>query len=623
MEPFEIAAAPAREERRACRPCWGVAVLGTAVCTLVARASFSAGLTGALFAAPSTGGPARLRAGQVAPIHNGLLVPRAVSPLAYAIPPESAWQDEGGEDDDRSGDRQSEPQWNMRLINQMLMNEAFDSWQMRIPLEKAVAAPAPQRAYACSAREMEKLRVESGEKSLYGLYRAEGLVSAIAGAEVLGSTVAVTNLVLEPQELARGTGRAVREVEERLRDIAGTIGRDLDLSALKDASCYYLASAPADSPELADSEVASYLDGLLARDVPAREDAELLETDEGRYTGEATEKKKPRLKRLAKWLFRRNDQTGGEVPEDADEEDGASPSAALDQLEAVDEDAELEPHELDLPPAEDEEPHELDLPPASAVPFAPGAKYEPHELDLPPSADEEEPHELDLPPAVTRADAVDSAAPWDAVMNAQTGQDSSDDEATRDPEEDVISRLTRLARAQRPDDEAARDAEEEEEDVILPPANAAFWEFNAPMAEPQEPQEFDLGVDISDIFADDWTPSSISDEKYEPHELDLPPAPPAPPAPPEEETSPAPRGSADDYEQEWYDENYEKDMEEVLRNAEDAKPPPGSAIWGFREDMSKYGRRGGGGPTPNWSPEPEYQPQRQRVKTKTRTGYDD
>ena len=169
----------------------------------------------------------------------------------------------------------------------------------------------------------------------------------------------------------------------------------------------------------------------------------------------------------------------------------------------------------------------------------------------------------------------------------------------------------------------------------------AFWEFNAPMAEPQEPQEFDLGVDISDIFADDWTPSSphqcgewkfspsflqpelshlnfgwftrpsevlprlataemrvllevlrlrhkasgshvprgdgstfvpsyirrstlsshsytviilltlsgISDEKYEAHELDLPPAPPAPPAPPEEETSPAPRGSADDYEQ--------------------------------------------------------------------------
>ena len=45
----------------------------------------------------------------------------------------------------------------------------------------------------------------------------------------------------------------------------------LDLSALKDASCYYLASAPApaDSPELADSEVASYLDGLLARDARA------------------------------------------------------------------------------------------------------------------------------------------------------------------------------------------------------------------------------------------------------------------------------------------------------------------------------------------------------------------
>merc|ERR1719420_1783887 len=103
----------------------------------------------------------------------------------------------------------------MKLIDQMVMNEAFDTWRPNLPLEKAVAAPALQRAYDCTAREMEKLRGESAYKSLYGLYRDEG-VRAIAGAEVLGSTVAVTNLVLEPAELALGAGPAVREAEARL-----------------------------------------------------------------------------------------------------------------------------------------------------------------------------------------------------------------------------------------------------------------------------------------------------------------------------------------------------------------------------------------------------------------------
>merc|ERR550514_1092871 len=134
---------------------------------------------------------------------------------------------------------------------------------------------------------------------------------------------------------------------------------------------------------------------------------------------------------------------------------------------------------------------------------------------------------------------------------------------------------------------------------MLPPSSAAFWAFTAPVAEPRE-------VILDDPFDEG------ARNVYEPHELDPPPAPEE-----EEEPTRSPRASADDEDQEHFDENFEKDLEEMMRNT--PKPPPGSGVWGFREDASRYGRRGGGGPpAPRpWAPEPEYEPK--RVKTKTRT----
>ena len=152
-------------------------------------------------------------------------------------------------------------------------------------------------------------------------------------------------------------------------------------------------------------------------------------------------------------------------------------------------------------------------------------------------------------------------------------------------------------------DSAAEPATADEDDIITPPPGAAFWDFQAPVAEPRE-------ILLDDPFAE---PS----EMYEPHELDPPPA---PKAVDEESTrDPAPR--VDDEDQSYHDENFEKELAEVLRNAEANKPPPGSAAWIFREDKSKYGRRGGGGPPPRpWAPEPERE--RKKVKTKAPAAFD-
>jgi hypothetical protein len=156
-------------------------------------------------------------------------------------PPTKPPKFDGGGDDDAW-----EPEWNFRTIDQPFLNEVMDKWQGVLHLKKMypdMDGADLATAFTNTGHEMAELRDASHAKSLYGLFDTEDEVRALVGAEIKKENLAITSLIVNPVELSDPQSRAVRRVEDGLKEVAVMVDRPMDLSPVEHAACYSVQSS--------------------------------------------------------------------------------------------------------------------------------------------------------------------------------------------------------------------------------------------------------------------------------------------------------------------------------------------------------------------------------------------